>query len=55
MNDILLTIAVCLALSIIGLIALQVAKAAGEYDHDTERGRELSNAEVTAIITRKRD
>ena len=51
MSTILATVAVCLALSIIGLIALSAGKAAGAYDRDLEQ--ELSNAEVTAIITRK--
>lgn len=54
MADVLVTIAVCLALTIIGLVAVQVGKAAGGERSPSEPapGRELSNAEVTAILKR---
>jgi len=52
MADLLVTIAVCIALTIIGLIAVSVARSAGECDAEVEREHELSNAEVTAILKR---
>lgn len=54
MTSILGILALCITLTIIALVIMQT-KASGAQTAQQPIGRELSNAEVTAIITRKRD
>lgn len=53
MGTVLATIAICITLTIVGLFALMTCKPGSAYDDEVEREHELSNAEVTAIITKR--